>query len=188
MRSVPHITIACSAIWASSRLLDANRRGRALAKSSGGVDSAENGQTMRPSEIDYRLVALGSLLPDTVDRIQRAVFRLRRSSPDQHFLGHTLLLNIPLLFAGIYFWRRYRDGRLLAVSAAAMTHLLVDPVIRSPDTLFWPLLGFEFPAARGLSRRVTAVTQIAAAAVVVITALALQRRDRLGEFITSGRL
>jgi len=69
-----------------------------------------------------------------------------------------------------------------------MTHLLVDPVIRSPDTLFWPLLGFEFPAARGLSRRVTVVTQIAAAAVVVITALALQRRDRLGEFITSGRL
>jgi hypothetical protein len=143
---------------------------------------------MRPSEIDYRLVALGSLLPDTLDRIQRAVFRVRRSSPDQHFLGHTLLLNIPVLFAGIYFWRRYRDGRLLGVSAAAMTHLLVDPVIRSPDTLFWPLLGFQFPAARGLSPRVTAVTQIAAAALVVMTVLALQRRGRLGEFVTSGRL
>src|SRR5882762_6856189 len=109
MRSLLHITIACSAIWAGSRLLRADRPGRALAKSSWDADSAENRQTMRPSEIDYRLVALGSLLPDAVDRIQRAVFRVRRSSPDQHFLGHTLLLNIPLLFAGTYVWRRYRD-------------------------------------------------------------------------------
>src|SRR5437870_13282235 len=101
MRSLPHITIACSAIWASSRLLGANRRGRARAKSSGGVDSAENGQTMIPSEIDYRLVALGSLLPDTVDRIQRAVFR-SRSSPHQHVVGHPLLLNVPHLFARLY--------------------------------------------------------------------------------------
>src|SRR5256885_15482279 len=110
MRSLPHITIACSAIWASSRLLGPNRRGRALAKSSGGVDSAENGQTMRPSEIDYRLGALGSLLPDTVDRIQRAVFRLRRARPDPPLLGGTLLMHIPLLLAGIYLWRDYPRG------------------------------------------------------------------------------
>jgi hypothetical protein len=69
-----------------------------------------------------------------------------------------------------------------------MTHLLVDPVIRSPKTLLWPLFGLEFPAARGLSSRLTALTQIGAASALVMAILALQRRNRLGEFISSGRL
>jgi|SRR5437867_301281 len=186
MRSLPHITIACGAIWAGSRLLGADTPDREPVGGSGGADSVENNR--RSHEIDYRLVALGSLLPDLVDRAHRRLFRVRRFSPDQHFLGHTLLLNGPLLFAGMYFWRRYRDGRVLALGAAAMTHLLVDPVIRSPATLLWPLLGLEFPAARGLSRRLTAVTQIGAAAAVAITILAIQRRNGLGHFITIGRL
>ncbi len=114
--------------------------------------------------------------------------RVRRSSPDQHFLGHTLLLNVPLLLAGIYFLTRHGDGRLLSLGAAAMTHLLVDPVIRSPKTLLWPLFGLEFPAARGLSSRLTALTQIGAASALVMAILALQRRNRLGEFISRGRL
>jgi hypothetical protein len=131
---------------------------------------------------------MGSLLPDLVDRAQRAAFRTRRSSPDQHFLGHTLLLNLPLLFAGIYCLRRHGDAKLLSVSGASMTHLLVDPVIRSPATLLWPLFGLEFPAARGLSSRLTALTQVAAATTVAVTILALQRQNRLGQFIHSGRL
>jgi len=84
--------------------------------------------------------------------------------------------------------RRYGDAKLLSVSGASMTHLLVDPVIRSPATLLWPLFGLEFPAARGLSSRLTALTQVAAATTVAMTILALQRQNRLGQFIRSGRL
>ena len=188
MRSLPHITIACGAIWAGSRLLGANGRDRALIDGATREDSAEKRQVNGSGQTDYRLVAMGSLLPDLVDRAQRAAFRTRRSSPDQHFLGHTLLLNLPLLFAGIYFLRRHGDAKLLSVSGAAMTHLLVDPVIRSPATLLWPLFGLEFPAARGLSSRLTALTQVAAATTVAMTILALQRQNRLGQFIRSGQL
>ena len=188
MRSIPHITIACGAIWAGSRLLGNHRNGPALPTRSRRAASVTNTRSTVLRQIDYRLVALGSLLPDLVDRAQRAGFRVRRSSPDQHFLGHTLLLNVPLLVAGIYFLRRYGDGRLLSLGAAAMTHLLVDPVIRSPETLLWPLFGLEFPAARGLSSGLTALSQVGAALVLVMAILALQRRNRLGEFISSGRL
>ncbi|TMB69626.1 MAG: hypothetical protein E6J43_03930 [Chloroflexi bacterium] len=166
MRSLPHITVACGSIWAGSRLLASKKHGRKLANGTG----------------------IGSLLPDLVDRAQRTAFRVRRSSPDQHFLGHTLLLNLPLLFAGMYFWRRRRDARLLSMSGAAMTHLLVDPVIRSPGTLLWPLFGLEFPGAPGLSPRLTALTQIAAATAVVLTIFGLQRQKRLRELLSSGRL
>jgi LexA-binding, inner membrane-associated putative hydrolase len=188
MRSIPHITIACGSIWAGSRLLGNHRNGPAPANDSRRADSVTDARSTALRQIDYRLVALGSLLPDLVDRAQRAGFRVRRSSPDQHFLGHTLLLNVPLLLAGICLLRRHGDGRLLSLSAAAMTHLLVDPVIRSPETLLWPLFGLEFPAARGLSPRLTALTQIGAASALVMAILSLQRRNRLGEFISSGRL
>jgi inner membrane protein len=138
--------------------------------------------------VDYRLVAVGSLLPDLVDRAQRAWFGVRRSSPDQHFLGHTLLLNVPLLLTGIYFWRRHGNPKLLSLSVAAMTHLLVDPVVRSPGTLLWPLFGPDFPEARGLSSRVTSVTQIVAGTTAAMAIFALWRQNRLSEFITNGRL
>jgi hypothetical protein len=188
MRSLPHITIACGAIWAGSRLLRVAKPHRALVNGPGKTNSPNIGQVGVAERIDYRLVAVGSLLPDLVDRTQRAVFRVRRSSPDKRLVGHTLLFNLALLITGIYVWRRHGERRLLPVSAAAITHLLVDPVIRSPGTLLWPLLGLKFPVARGLSPRLTAVTQIAAATAAAMTILELQRRNRLGDFIKSGRL
>jgi len=93
-----------------------------------------------------------------------------------------------MLLTGIYIWRRGGDPKLLSLSAAAMTHLLVDPVVRSPSTLLWPLLGVDFPAVRGLSSRITAVTQIVAATTATMTVFALWRQNRLPELITHGRL
>jgi hypothetical protein len=138
--------------------------------------------------VDYRLVAFGSLLPDMVDRGIRAALPNKRFSPHQHLLGHTLLLNAPLIAAGIGLAARQRDSRLLAVSGAALTHLLVDPVMRSPGTLLWPMLGLTFPEARGLNRPLTALTQIAAASLVLATMIGLQRKGRLKSLVTSGRL
>jgi membrane-bound metal-dependent hydrolase YbcI (DUF457 family) len=122
-----------------------------------------------------------------VDRAVRN-FGVRTRSPHQHLVGHSLLFNAPLVFAGVSLMRRKRDPRLLSVAAAALSHLLVDPVIRSPRTLFWPILGLEFPEARGLNRPLTAVTQIAAALTIGAIAWRLARSGRIGEFITSGRL
>jgi hypothetical protein len=137
--------------------------------------------------IDYRLVALGSLLPDMVDRAIRAASR-RTWRRDQHLLGHTLLLNAPVVVAGIGLARRRRDARILGVGAAAMTHLLVDPVIRSPHTLLWPLFGLAFPESRGLNRPLTILTQLTAGAVVLATLFTLQRRGRLNDLIARGKL
>jgi LexA-binding, inner membrane-associated putative hydrolase len=190
VRSLPHITIACAAVWAGSRLI-ASRPDQQQARpvmnpddfsQSSGVDGG-----LFAGTIDYRLVALGSLLPDMVDRAIRATSG-RTWSRDQHLLGHTLLLNAPVVVAGISLARRRQDARLLAVGAAAMTHLLVDPVIQSPRTLLWPLLGRDFPESRGLSRPLTMLTQIGAAAAVMATLFTLQRRGRLSDFIARGSL
>lgn len=183
VRSLPHITIACAAVWAGSRLIGiapGQRQARPLIN-----PDADDGSFVGP--IDYRLVALGSLLPDMVDRAIRAASR-RTWSRDQHLLGHTLLLNAPVVVAGMSLARRRRDARLLALGAAAMTHLLVDPVIRSPRTLLWPFLGVAFPESRGLNRPLTILTQVAASVAVLATLLTLQRRGRLNDLIVRGVL
>jgi LexA-binding, inner membrane-associated putative hydrolase len=189
VRSLPHITIACAAVWAGSRLIGSTPERNTPPvmnpddfSQSSGVDDG-----LFAGSIDYRLVAFGSLLPDMVDRAIRAASG-RTWSRDQHLLGHTLLLNAPVVVAGISLARRRQDARLLAVGAAAMTHLMVDPVIRSPRTLLWPLLGRDFPESRGLSRPLTMLTQIGAAAAVLATLFTLQRRGRLSDFIARGSL
>jgi hypothetical protein len=186
LRSLPHITIACAAVWAGSRLIGSapDRRHTRQAEHSA-ISSKDNDPFAEP--IDYRLVALGSLLPDMVDRATRAASR-RTWRRDQHLLGHTLLLNAPVVVAGISLALRRRDARLLAMGTAAITHLLVDPVIRSPRTLFWPLLGLDFPESRGLSGPLTVLTQVVAGVAVLATLFSLQRRGRLNDLISRGSL
>src|SRR5437870_7287514 len=74
MRSLPHITVACGSIWAGSRLLASKKHGRKLANGTGGAEAVENDPAKASGHIDYRLVAIGSLLPDLVDRAQRTAF------------------------------------------------------------------------------------------------------------------
>jgi hypothetical protein len=151
-------------------------------------ESPDQGPAAPAEAVDFRLVAAGSLLPDMVDRLLTTGFGVRKRSPHQHLLGHTLAFNAPIIFAGVSLMRRKGDPRLLSVAGAALTHLLVDPVIRSPRTLLWPLLGLEFPEAHGLNRPLTAFTQIAAALTIAAAAWQLARSGRLGEFISNGHL
>ena len=176
-------------MWAASRLLSG--RSASTPSAGGQVENgltADRGSATLAKAVDFRLVAGGSLLPDMVDRLLTAGFGVRKRSPHQHLLGHTLAFNAPIIFAGVSLFRRRRDPRLLAVAGAALTHLLVDPVIRSPRTLLWPFLGLEFPEARGLNRPLTALTQITAALTIAAAVWQLARSGRLKEFISNGRL
>lgn len=192
MRSLPHIAIGCGAVWAGARLIRRLPGNTEAPLPEGSLQTARNGhsadETSVVDSIDYRLVAFGSLLPDTTDRLLRAIAGGRSWSPHQHLLGHTLLFHVPVLLAGARVAKQRRDPRLLALGAAAVTHLMVDPVIRSPRSLFWPLLGLRFPEARGLNRALTLLTQLLAAAAIVAAIATLQRNGRLGDFLSSGRL
>jgi hypothetical protein len=189
MRSLPHIAIGCAAVWASSRLLGASSGPAAPNRKESANGASPEEVSSTPLEaIDYRLVAAGSLLPDMADRVLTRVFGVRRRSPHQHLHGHTLAFNAPIILAGLALMSRSGDPRLLSLGGAALTHLLVDPVIRSPRALLWPLLGREFPEARGLSRPLTAFTQVAAALTIAAVTWQLVRSGRLGEFIRDGHI
>ena len=101
-----------------------------------------NGIKGRVSSIDYRMVLLGSLLPDIIDK---PVWFLVTSLTGEIFLSgrgyaHTLLFNLALFISGLVLIR-YKKSWLLIISLSSFMHLILDQIWNSPVVLLWPLLG-----------------------------------------------
>ncbi len=93
-------------------------------------------------KMDYRLIIIGSLLPDIIDKpVGMIILPLHNG----RVFGHTLLFILILLLIGL----KYR--KFLFLSFASFLHLIEDEMWKEPKTLFWPLLGFEFPAKEHVS-------------------------------------
>ena len=90
--------------------------------------------------IDYRMVIIGSMLPDIVDK---PLFLLMNDST--YFSGrgfsHSLLFSILLLGSGLIF----RKARLLVLWFGGLMHLVLDQIWQMQVTLFWPFKGWFIP-------------------------------------------
>ena len=98
-----------------------------------------NGAEGQINSIDYRLVLLGSLLPDIIDK---PVWFLLGSDTSLSGRGyaHTLLFSLALLIGGLVLLR-YRKSWLFILSLSSFMHLILDQIWNSPVILLWPLLG-----------------------------------------------
>ena len=97
-----------------------------------------NGMRHKLGSVDYRLVLLGSLLPDIIDKPLWLVFSDIFASGRAY--GHTFLFNIVLLICGLLVVK-YRQSWLLTFSLGSIMHLILDQMWANPVTLWWPLLG-----------------------------------------------
>ncbi|AGK60062.1 hypothetical protein Asulf_00026 [Archaeoglobus sulfaticallidus PM70-1] len=86
--------------------------------------------------MDYRLIFIGSLLPDIIDKPLGMILLPLNNG---RVFGHTLLFILILLLIGL----KYRKS--LFLSFASFLHLIEDELWNEPETFFWPLLG-DFPA------------------------------------------
>ncbi len=95
------------------------------------------------TRVDYRIVAVASLLPDLIDKpIGRLLFRDRYDSG--RLYAHTLLLNVALLCV-LFFMRGRVKRRLALIPISSLLHLAEDGVWSEPRTFWWPFFGAEFP-------------------------------------------
>ena len=96
----------------------------------------------RIGPIDYRLVLLGSLLPDIIDKPVWLIANglASNTSLSGHDYAHTLLFNLALFIGGLVLIR-YRKSWLLIISLSSLMHLILDQMWHSPEVLLWPLLG-----------------------------------------------
>jgi len=89
--------------------------------------------------IDYRLVLLGSLLPDILDKPPWLI-AFGDIFPSGRAYGHTFLFNMVLLICGLVLIK-YKKSWLLIISLSSIIHLILDQMWHNPVVLWWPLLG-----------------------------------------------
>lgn len=89
--------------------------------------------------IDYRLVLLGSLLPDIIDK---SLWLLSHGNlfPSGRSYAHSFLFSLILFILGIVLLR-YRKPGLIVVSICSFSHLVLDEMWSSPVVLWWPIFG-----------------------------------------------
>jgi len=88
----------------------------------------------RDAAMDYRLVALGAVLPDLVDPL------VHRGRGVLHGLTGAVLLLL-LVMAGTT-GRRVLRRRLLAIPIGVFAHLVVDGAWADTHTFWWPFAGW----------------------------------------------
>jgi membrane-bound metal-dependent hydrolase YbcI (DUF457 family) len=93
--------------------------------------------------IDIRLLLIGSLLPDIIDKPVGMLF-FRDTFSNGQIFSHTLLFFAVITLGGLCLYRRRDKTWLLVLSFGTFTHLILDAMWRKPRTLLWPLYGFSF--------------------------------------------
>ena len=98
-----------------------------------------NGIGRQLGSIDYRVVLLGSLLPDIVDKPSWLFASIDILASGRSY-GHTFLFNLALFICGLILIK-YKKSWLLVISLSSIIHLISDQMWNNPVTLWWPLLG-----------------------------------------------
>ena len=195
MYPLGHVTFACGAVWLGARLLDRARQcetvRQPVAAGAAQAQAAPRDDATRHSSIadaiDYRLVALGALLPDLIDKPLSWFIIGDALNNNGHLFGHTLLFALTMLLPGLYLLVSRNDPRLLAVAVAVLSHFAGDPVTHAPRILLWPLFGVEFSRVSLLGPWGIPV-ETAAGLILLLVARRVALRGRLDLLLLEGRL
>lgn len=143
--------------------------------------------------LDLRLLLIGSLLPDIIDKPTGQLL-FRETFHNGRIFAHTLLFLMLIASGGLYLYRRYGCSWLLVLGAGSGMHLILDAMWLAPGTLFWPLYGFSFAAIdltqwlpNILRNQFTAPAELAGLVILVWFAWLLVRSGRLYAFIRYGQ-
>jgi len=98
-------------------------------------------------KIDLRLLLIGSLLPDIIDKPISHYF-LRETFSNGRIFSHTLLFLITITLVGLCVYRWLHQNWLLVLAFGTFTHLILDMMWFTPRTFYWPLYGFTFERMR----------------------------------------
>lgn len=142
------------------------------------------------SAVDFRLILVGSVLPDLIDKPLGAILHL-----EARLWAHSLLFLGGL--AVLSLWPAVRGLRWVAFGDAV--HLLVDLIWQQPLVALWPLLGLAFPAGEQsfgtyfqilLTDPYVQFGEIVGGAILVATIwrYRLYRGANLRRFLRDGRL
>jgi len=150
--------------------------------------------------IDIRILLVGSLLPDIIDKPVGQIL-LQDTLSNGRIFCHTLLFLLIISFAGIYLYQKRKKNWLLVLSFGTFTHLIFDQMWLTPHTLFWPLLGWSFEKGSPdlviwiqgiftelISEPSVYIPEIIGAVVLSIFVVEVIRLKAVGSFIKRGTI
>jgi len=143
-------------------------------------------EASRPSLFDFRLVALGSWLPDMIDK-PLSWFILRWFVEDDHLLAHTLLFAVVLAVPALYLACQGKPS-LISLSSGVIMHRLCDPIWPEPETILWPVYGWTFRHSTGPPFAYYLLLEIAGAAILWVVLRRLWKRDRIWRLLSDGQI
>jgi hypothetical protein len=151
------------------------------------------------SSIDLRILLVGSLLPDIIDKPLGLII-LRESVNYGRIYAHTLLFLALITTGGWLLFKQKHQKWLLTLSFASAGHLVLDLMWRTPAILFWPLFGTSFPREKDGDYFAQLWTDflthpsvfwgeiIGAIVALVFGIILLSRKNRLRNFFLHGRI
>jgi len=93
--------------------------------------------------IDIRVLLLGSMLPDIIDKpIGR--WLLRETFDNGRIFAHSLLFLALVTVVSLYIRKKTGSLAGLVLSFGVLVHLFLDAMWFRPQAFFWPLLGWSF--------------------------------------------
>lgn len=148
--------------------------------------------------VDLRLLAVGSLLPDAIDKPVGLLLFPGYFGSGRLF-AHSLLFVAVLGLAGLWRYRTRRATVLLVLAYGSFMHLVLDAMWRAPATLLWPFAGpLEKGAEAGgwlariietlLTNPAAYVPEIAGAILLAPLLVAVAGRVGLLRFLRTGRV
>jgi inner membrane protein len=132
-----HIGITLGAAVAIKGLIDASRK---TPVSAGRTFSIANRTESLGKFLDLRLLVIGSLLPDIVDKPLGVLF-----FGEGRVFTHSLLVTLLVLMIGFYLYLNHKQTAVLAVAWGMASHVVLDFMWMSPKVFLWPLYGWGFP-------------------------------------------
>ena len=94
--------------------------------------------------VDYRLVIVGSMLPDIIDK-PLGEYLLNSVFHNGRIVGHTLVFIAILAIIALLVAKRYQFWGIGVLTLGAFLHQLLDQMWNAPVSWFWPIFGWEFP-------------------------------------------
>jgi len=186
------ITLGAAATAEATRLRLSRRRARLET----GRVSLREPLVSLSHRIDLRVLLVGSLLPDMIDKPLGLVL-LPTVFGGGRLYAHTLLFAFALAIAGLIARSLSGKTTLLVLAYGSAMHLVLDGMWRTPDVLLWPALG-PMPASHAaqgwLMRLLAGLTQnpaaysseIAGAIMLAPLIVVVIRRREIGRFLRTG--
>jgi hypothetical protein len=105
-----------------------------------GVIKAYEKIVPRKNDIDYRVVMVGSLLPDLIDKpLVQLIYGLTKHSG--HYIAHSFIFSGILIGIGLILLLRNKGRNTLTLGICCLIHQLFDKLMLLPNVLRLPVLG-----------------------------------------------